>query len=318
MDITSYDSVVADGVTTDNFTCTVRSWPKALDCTKRDLRTNFTAGFGFKIVFVGRHKDVTEVYFISKQSAAPLRSKVNVCNLRETISLGTQMIQTINKYKWYHIGTFLRRDIKENSSVNESLRLEISFTIYSLPEEDIHGWGQLKTDFQELLNNGDGSDLVIKSTDDVEFKVHKLILTNRSAVIKAHFDHNTIECKTNKMNCPYKSEIVKKLLQYIYTGVVDNLDDTACKLLEAAEFYKLETLKQMCEEALKNQLTVDNAIETLQIASLHGADSLKKGVLTFIKEGEAHHVAKTQGWKSLEQLNLAKEIYEHIVSEEYM
>lgn len=46
--------------------------------------------------------------------------------------------------------------------------------------------------------------------------------------------------------------------------------------------YALERLKVMCEDALCNSLSVENAAEILILADLHSADQLKTQAVDFI------------------------------------
>jgi len=46
--------------------------------------------------------------------------------------------------------------------------------------------------------------------------------------------------------------------------------------------YALERLKVMCEEALCNNLSIDNAADILILADLHSADQLKVQTIEFI------------------------------------
>ena len=69
-------------------------------------------------------------------------------------------------------------------------------------------------------------------------------------------------------------------------------------LLAAADKYQLERLKVMCEQALCQNLTAENACETLILADLHTAEQLKTQSVEFIN-AHANDVMETQGWKSL-------------------
>ncbi len=46
--------------------------------------------------------------------------------------------------------------------------------------------------------------------------------------------------------------------------------------------YNLERLKVMCEEALCNSLTEENAADTLVLADLHSAEKLKDITIVYI------------------------------------
>lgn len=78
--------------------------------------------------------------------------------------------------------------------------------------------------------------------------------------------------------------IVQALLAYIYTGKVDEdtLKRRASDLLQAAKQYDLDGLKEDCEYALGENLTVENAADTLVLSDLHHANLLKEITMEFI------------------------------------
>ncbi|GBP51833.1 Speckle-type POZ protein-like [Eumeta japonica] len=156
----------------------------------------------------------------------------------------------------------------------------------------------------------------MKSADDVEYKVHKAVLASRSAVLKAHFEHNTTECHTNIVNSLLDSDVLKEVLTFIYSDKAPRVDEIPEKLLGAADYYQLSRLKSLCEEALHKKLTVDSAIQTLQLADLHSATALKELTLEFIKDGQARLITKTEGWADIKSIELIKTIYEYIMNDD--
>lgn len=78
--------------------------------------------------------------------------------------------------------------------------------------------------------------------------------------------------------------IIQALLAYIYTGEVDEdtLKRRASDLLQAAEQYDLDGLKEDCECALGETLTVENAADTLVLSDLYQANLLKEITMEFI------------------------------------
>lgn len=130
------------------------------------------------------------------------------------------------------------------------------------------------------------------------------------------FEHEMEERKQNRVAITdVDHEVLREMLRFIYTGRAANLERMADDLLAAADkvcFYKyiyfhyfkififnfhfisvnfmlclfwqyaLERLKVMCEEALCNNLSIDNAADILILADLHSADQLKVQTIEFI------------------------------------
>ena len=81
----------------------------------------------------------------------------------------------------------------------------------------------------------------------------------------------------------FSDDIVKGMLDYIYTGQTGSLPENASELLRIADKYQLLGLKEDCERAIKKNLTVENAAEILVLAHLHSAEKLKTQVMIFIE-----------------------------------
>ena len=70
-------------------------------------------------------------------------------------------------------------------------------------------------------------------------------------------------------------EVMREVLRFIYTGKSNSIDKMADLLLAAADKYALERLKALCEEALCNNLDIENVADTLILADCHSAVQLK-------------------------------------------
>ncbi|XP_011863898.1 PREDICTED: protein roadkill-like [Vollenhovia emeryi] len=109
-------------------------------------------------------------------------------------------------------------------------------------------------DFELLFENQKFCDVTLTACGK-EFQAHKAILAARSPVFLAMFEHDT---EKNKKSCvdmtDLNPEVLKKMLQYIYTGKVENLDNLEGELLAVANKYGLESLKILCEKELFRNL----------------------------------------------------------------
>lgn len=280
--------------------------------------------FQLKMQFLGRDNDIIEIYYLSPNPVF-LKSILTICLKRfEERSIVIKEYHTVQANKWQYLATLFKRDIASYDGrdifllSDGSLRLKFQFMVTNdikvdrsnIPE------AQLSNDFENLLNNGLFSDVTMKSAEEVEYKVHKAVLASRSAVLKAHFEHNTTECFTNIVESPLESEVLREVLTFIYSDKAPRVDEIPEKLLAAADYYQLSRLKSLCEEALHKKLTVENAIETLQLADLHSANALKQLTLEFIKDGQAKLITKTEGWAKVKSVELIKRIYEYIMADD--
>ncbi|KOB73665.1 Roadkill [Operophtera brumata] len=127
---------------------------------------------------------------------------------------------------------------------------------------------ELCDDFKKLLTDDSYSDFTIKSAEGVEFRVHKNVLAIRSKVLKAQFEHNTKESITNLVETQWETEVLRDVLTFVYTNKAPQISEHPEQLLGAADYYQLDGLKSLCEEVLIKRLTVENAIDTIQLAEL--------------------------------------------------
>ncbi|KAF8784293.1 Protein roadkill like protein [Argiope bruennichi] len=101
---------------------------------------------------------------------------------------------------------------------------------------------QLSKDIGALFREKKFSDVTL-SVNGYEFFAYKAILSARSPVFAAMFEHDMTEKKQ----------------------------------------YALERLKVMCEEELSNNLSIESSAETLILADLHNANQLKAYAIEFLK-----------------------------------
>ncbi|XP_057318708.1 speckle-type POZ protein B-like [Microplitis mediator] len=137
-------------------------------------------------------------------------------------------------------------------------------------------------DFKELYDSKSNSDVILVVGNE-KFKAHKLILSTRSPVFSAMFTHEMKENRESGVTIPdIDPEIFNKMLEFIYTDEINNLDADAAYLLEAADKYQLLNLKSLCEESLSKSCSIDNAIKLMILADLHNANQLLEFIFEFM------------------------------------
>ena len=97
-----------------------------------------------------------------------------------------------------------------------------------------------------------------------EFKLHKNILAAASPVMKKMFQSEFYEeAKTNRcIITDIEPEIFEKLIRFIYVGgVPEGIDKEWMDLAEAAHYYEMVTLLEICETKLKDFVSEENCLE---------------------------------------------------------
>ncbi|XP_037045183.1 speckle-type POZ protein-like [Bradysia coprophila] len=158
---------------------------------------------------------------------------------------------------------------------------------------------ELAADMGRIFDESLMSDLKI-STADTCFPGHKAILAARSSVFAAMLGTNMTEKQQNTVEIlDFDTDVVRGMLQYLYTGETELIGRHAPDLLRIAEKYDLAGLKEACEHAICDDLNVDNAAMLLNLAHMHNATLLKQCALDFIKRN-ATKVKQTKGFADLQ------------------
>lgn len=144
--------------------------------------------------------------------------------------------------------------------------------------------GRISKRYSEILENQLYSDFLIV-VKRKKFKVHRAILASQSPVFKTMFDGCMQESIQNQSKVDHvKPEIFAHLLSFIYSEKIpENLEDVAMELYEAAHYYQVENLKEICEEEVYGQLTAENALEMYKWAFLYEIDDLKAEAWKIVK-----------------------------------
>ena len=82
----------------------------------------------------------------------------------------------------------------------------------------------------------------------------------------------------------FDEETVRGMLEYIYTGQTETIEQNKMNLLEISTKYQLLGLKAKCEDVIMANLNVENAGGTLSLADLCSPNTLKPQVMRFINK----------------------------------
>ncbi|CAD6204172.1 GSCOCG00009899001-RA-CDS [Cotesia congregata] len=198
---------------------------------------------------------------------------------------------------------------KDEFLPNDTLTVCVDLTVY---DDYVKVKNQVKSlenskrklgdDLKDLFIAKKRCDVIIH-VGDQKFDVHKFILTARSCVFEAMFSYDMKENKKNEINIPdIDPEVFSKVIDYIYTDKVDELETFAEELLEASDKYQLQGLKEMCEDFLITTLTLGNAVRILILADRYNAKRLKKVAINYV----ADNFVKFKNTKELKALEEAQ------------
>lgn len=195
-----------------------------------------------------------------------------------------------------------RHTLLDNNCLTLIVKLRFTLTRSSLDGSDndfLNPPSSLSNDLSEALKISDFTDMTIVC-DKKEFHCHKFILAARSEVFAAMLRHEFLEKQNSRVDVKeIDAETMDLLLYYIYTGQVQDFNKVSVvDLFKAADRYRLEDLKHICEEELIERVEASNAADILSLAHKYNAQPLKSFALKMISRN-VEEVLRTPGWKEL-------------------
>lgn len=167
--------------------------------------------------------------------------------------------------------------------------------------------------FEKLLLSERFSDVKLVTSCGREILAHKNILAARSPAFSAMFEHDMMEKKLNEVQISdVDYDVLKEMLRFIYADRVENVENLAGELIVAADKYRIDGLKEVCEEVLGDNISVDNVVQILVVADRHSIENLKNRAINFIK-AHIKNVIDTAGFKSIVHTSVLTDIMQAII-----
>lgn len=196
----------------------------------------------------------------------------------------------------------------------------VSDLLSNSSDKDLHSEtalceGSLASDVNNLLNFPDSTDVLIEGNDGVKIRAHRLILSIRSKVFRAMFEHDTKEKAENKIQVKdIEGSVLKEMINFIYSDKVENIEEYAHVLLIAADKYDLIRLKRLCEMYLAKNIDLENSCNILMLADMFNCNELKEKVLEFIV-AHPKQIITSNSWEKLSETRplLYKEAFEFLI-----
>uniref|UniRef100_A0A0K0EYM8 Speckle-type POZ protein (inferred by orthology to a human protein) n=1 Tax=Strongyloides venezuelensis TaxID=75913 RepID=A0A0K0EYM8_STRVS len=153
-------------------------------------------------------------------------------------------------------------------------------------------------DMSRMLNSSRYCDCMI-IVGNQKIKVHKCILDARSEVFHSMLKYKLTGFQEDIIEMSeFRLEVVKEMVNYIYTGKSPRIDEMAIEMVEIAEKYKLEGLKLIATESLLNSLNVVNVCEYLEKSDIYSAEILKEFAIRYIYLN-GKEVVKSENWSRI-------------------
>ena len=134
-----------------------------------------------------------------------------------------------------------------------------------------------------LRKSGVFCDVVLISSDGVEFPVHRAALAAGCIYFKVLFNINMVEKQQTKVHLKtISSSALRKVLEYIYTGSLRVNNDSVSELLLASSMFLMFELTEYCWDIFVETLDLNNCISRKILADSISSASIAKTVTSFV------------------------------------
>ncbi|XP_008548708.1 kelch-like protein 7 [Microplitis demolitor] len=134
-----------------------------------------------------------------------------------------------------------------------------------------------------------------------ELPSHKIILSAHSPVLHAMLTTVMKEGKENRIEIKnFTADIIAEMLEYFYSGETAASKDVgaALRLLEVADMYQVQNLKNICEETLRKNINFKTVLCIIDVADDYDLPELRKQSMNFILEN-SKRVVELEEFKTL-------------------
>jgi RCC1 and BTB domain-containing protein len=182
-------------------------------------------------------------------------------------------------------------------------KIAITQELLSLEEKPVIN--RLIESIRGLFHNQKDSDFKFKFEDKQIF-VHKLILKTRCEHFRNMFSNNWSENKTNEIEVTdYSYDVYYAFLKYLYSGSVVIKPEEAIDLLDLANSYLEEELKEKCVNLMKNELKVENFCVIYSAAVEYESKELENFCVEFASNN-LNNICKSDGFKQMDVNSMCK------------
>lgn len=141
----------------------------------------------------------------------------------------------------------------------------------------------ISRDFSKMLDEDVNHDVEF-TCGDLAVKAHKSVLCCRSEVFASMLQADMVESQTGRVNIvDMEATFFQELLKFLYTGIVPELTlSSALQFYSAGDKYNIGTLKKQCAEFLIDNLSPENACDTLIVADRHSDANFKNSIIEYM------------------------------------
>ncbi|XP_078683435.1 kelch-like protein 24 [Branchiostoma floridae x Branchiostoma belcheri] len=136
--------------------------------------------------------------------------------------------------------------------------------------------GSLLQGLQELRSDNLLTDVIL-CVSGREIPCHRSVLAACSGYFRAMFCNGHRESQEHKVTIhEVSTNTLQLLVDYAYTSKVTITDDNAVKLLEGANFFQIQPVRDACAKHISDNLTANNCLQMAHMGSMLSCPDLEK------------------------------------------
>ncbi|KAF6202803.1 hypothetical protein GE061_003206 [Apolygus lucorum] len=189
-----------------------------------------------------------------------------------------------------------RRELAKDEKLlaDDKLRIHCkTWCIHNSEPPCCHSNEKLSSIFWALRSERQFVDFIINVRGE-QLHVHKAIMAIGSPVLATMIETNNSQMDVEDCD----PEVFEKFVRFLYLGCLNGIKHSELELLALAEQFEVENLKNICEESIADNITVNNAVRVFMEAERNNALILKPLVMEFIKK-HIKEIIDSDGWESL-------------------
>ncbi|KAF6200051.1 hypothetical protein GE061_006351 [Apolygus lucorum] len=166
--------------------------------------------------------------------------------------------------------------------------------VENLPYHWCHSQADIVAKQYEAMKAGLYTDFTIHTKDGGKFDVHRLCLA-RIPYFHDMFNNPMKESIQKSSHEDICTDVLSVILEYIYTGMSENIGNYVEELILCADKYRMDGLVERCALIMMENLCVENAARYLSCVNAIGLDKMRKPILQYI-ERNIEQVMKSKDW----------------------